>query len=282
MGWILWQSAGPMSFDVGGTVLTVPGYLFWLAIGWGVLQTVVTHFAGHRLAGLTVVQQTCEADFRFALGRVRDAAEQIALYRGQAVEQTRLQQLFGEIRRNWALLMRHNVYLNLTTTTFSVIAVLVPIIAVSPKVLTGELSLGTLMQDIAAFAATTSAVAWFALSYRDLFQLSARVRRLTTMEAVMAQPPADGIALERDPASRAITGESIALGLPSGRLLSTIAGSPSRRASAGWCVDRRASARARCCVQSPGCGPSAAVASRCPMRSASCSCRRRTIWPTVC
>lgn len=222
MGWILWQSAGPMTFDVGGTVLTIPGYLFWLAIGWGILQTVVTHVAGHRLAGLTVVQQTCEADFRFALGRVRDAAEQIALYRGQAVERTRLQQLFDEIRRNWALLMRHNVYLNLTTTTFSVIAVLVPIIAVSPKVLTGELSLGTLMQDIAAFAATTSAVAWFALSYRDLFQLSARVRRLTAMEAVMAQPPAGGIALEREPASRTITGESIELGLPSGRLLSAI------------------------------------------------------------
>ena len=55
--------------------------------------------------------------------------------------------------------MRHNIYLNVTTTTFSVIAVLVPIIAVSPKVLSGELSLGTLMQDIGAFGATTSAVA---------------------------------------------------------------------------------------------------------------------------
>ena len=65
--------------------------------GWGVLQTVVTHFAGRRLAGLTVVQQTCEADFRFALGRVRDAAEQIALYRGQAVEQTRLHGDVGQL-----------------------------------------------------------------------------------------------------------------------------------------------------------------------------------------
>lgn len=222
MGWILWQSAGPMSFNVGGTVLTIPGYLFWLAIFWGVLQTLATHVAGHRLAGLTVAQQTCEADFRFELSKVREAAEQIALYRGQGVEQNRLQALFVEIRRNWSLLMRHNVYLNLTSTTFSVIAVLVPLIAVSPKVLSGELSLGTLMQDIGAFAATTAAVAWFALSYKDLFQLSARVRRLTAMDAAMAQPPADGIALARDAASLAIAGEDIRLGLPSGRLLSAI------------------------------------------------------------
>jgi hypothetical protein len=38
----------PMSFNVGGTVLTIPGYLFWLAIFWGVLQTLATHVAGHQ------------------------------------------------------------------------------------------------------------------------------------------------------------------------------------------------------------------------------------------
>lgn len=224
MGWILWQSAGPMTFNLGASSVTIPGYLFWLAIFWGVLQTVVTHLAGHRLAGLTVQQQSAEADFRFALAKVRDSSEQIALYKGQAVEQTRLHRLFGEIRRNWAQLMRHNVYLNVTTTTFSVIAVLVPIIAVSPKVLSGELSLGTLMQDIGAFSATTSAVAWFALSYRDLFQLSARVRRLTAMNAAMDPPPEPGIRLQREASGRNIEGRDVALSLPGGRLLSTIDG----------------------------------------------------------
>ncbi len=30
MGWVLWQSAGPMTFDMGSSTLTIPGYLFWL------------------------------------------------------------------------------------------------------------------------------------------------------------------------------------------------------------------------------------------------------------
>jgi putative ATP-binding cassette transporter len=222
MGWILWKSAGPMTFNLGASAVTIPGYLFWLAIFWGVVQTLVTHLAGHRLAGLTVEQQSAEADFRFALAKVRESSEQIALYRGQAVEQTRLHRLFGEIRRNWVQLMRNNIYLNVTTTTFSVIAVLVPIIAVSPKVLSGELSLGTLMQDIGAFGATTSAVAWFALSYRDLFQLSARVRRLTIMNEAMDPPPKPGIEMQCDSASSNIQGRDIALSLPDGRLLSRI------------------------------------------------------------
>jgi putative ATP-binding cassette transporter len=222
MGWVLWLSAGPMTLHIGGSDLTIPGYMFWLAIFWGVLQTIMTHLSGHRLAGLTVEQQSAEADFRFSLAKVRESSEQIALYRGQAVEQRRLNGLFAAIQRNWSLLMRHNIYLNVTTTGFSVIAVLVPIIAVSPKVLSGELSLGTLMQDIAAFSATTSAVAWFALSYRDLFQLSARVRRLTVMDAAMNPAPPPGISMRRDPAIDRIEGREIALNLPNGRLLSAI------------------------------------------------------------
>ena len=102
MGWILWQHAGPVSFELGGGTVTVPGYLFWVAIGWGLLQTVATHRAGHTLAGATVVQQATEADFRFALAKVRDSAEQVALYRGNAVEQQRLMRLFDAIRANWA------------------------------------------------------------------------------------------------------------------------------------------------------------------------------------
>lgn len=220
MGWVLWQSAGPVTFTVAGSALTIPGYLFWLAIFWGVLQTAVTHLSGHRLAALTVQQQTAEADFRFTLAKVRESSEQIALYGGQAVEKGRLQQLFEAIHLNWLQLMRQNIYLNLTSTGFSVIAVLVPIIAVSPKVLTGEISLGTLMQDIGAFAATTAAVAWFALSYRDLFQLSARVRRLTAMQAAMAPAEEPGIELTQGPRLDGIRGDKLTLSLPAGHPLS--------------------------------------------------------------
>jgi vitamin B12/bleomycin/antimicrobial peptide transport system ATP-binding/permease protein len=223
MGWVLWKSAGPMSFDTGSGTLTIPGYLFWVAIGWGVLQTLVTHLAGHRLATATVEQQSVEADFRFALAKVRDAAEQIALYRGNPIEQRRLRGLFQEIRGNWAVLMRHNVFLGLASSGFSAVAVAVPIVAVAPKVLAGELTLGTLMQDIQAFAYTSAAIAWFATSYRDLFQLSARVQRLSTMNAAMRQVPPAGIAVERDPLSATVDGRDISLAVPNGRVLTEVA-----------------------------------------------------------
>ena len=222
MGWILWHSAGPMTFAVGGGSLTVPGYLFWLAIGWGVLQTLVTHLAGHKLAGVTVEQHHVEADFRFALAKARDAAEQIALYRGEEVEHKRLRRLFDEIRRNWAQLMRLHIFLNTASGGFAVISVLVPIVAVAPKVLSGELSIGTLMQDITAFAETAAAIAWFATSYSDLFQLSAVVQRLTALREVMRQSGTVGIQVEESPATTGIAGEGIVLALPTAKVLTTV------------------------------------------------------------
>jgi len=222
MGWILWKSAGPMTFHYSDTSVTIPGYLFWLAMCWGIIQTLVTHLAGHKLAGLTVVQETAEADFRFSLAQVREASEQIALYRGNDVELGRLDRLFHAIRHNWGQLMRQNIYLNVTTNGFAAVALLVPILAVAPKVLSGELTLGTLMQDISAFTSTTAAVAWFALSYRDLFQLSARVRRLTKMSEAMDQQTIVGIHVTRDSAADNINGQDISLSLPSGKLLSKI------------------------------------------------------------
>jgi vitamin B12/bleomycin/antimicrobial peptide transport system ATP-binding/permease protein len=221
MGMLLWQSAGPISFSLGGQAVTIPGYLFWVAVFWGLVQTVVTHAAGHKLANATVVQQSAEADFRFSLAKVRDASEQIALYGGNANERERLDRLFGAIRRNWADLMRYNVFLNIASGSFSAVSLVVPILAAAPHVLTGEISLGTLMQDVAAFSATAGAIAWLALSYRDLFQLSARVQRLSVMNAAIDQPAVPGIELQRDAAPE-VEAEALHLGVPGGRLLTVV------------------------------------------------------------
>lgn len=222
MGWILWVSAGPMTFRIAGHDLTIQGYMFWLAIGWGALQTLVTHLAGHRLSGVTVEQHRVEADFRFALAKVRDSAEQIALYRGESVEQDRLASLFAAIRHNWAQLMRFHIFLNTASGSFAVVSLLVPILAVAPKVLSGELTIGTLMQDIAAFTETAAAVAWFARSYSDLFQLSAVVQRLSGMHQALDQAAPKGIHFQSPPDLQAVEGQAIHLALPDGKVLTQI------------------------------------------------------------
>ncbi|PFF52159.1 ABC transporter ATP-binding protein, partial [Bacillus thuringiensis] len=60
---------------------------------------------GRPLVGLSYRQQQVEADFRFLLVRLRESAEQVALYRGEGAELSRLKAAFGAVRDNWWQIM---------------------------------------------------------------------------------------------------------------------------------------------------------------------------------
>ena len=77
---ILWGLSG--AIELLG--VTIPGYLFWAALLYAIFGTILTHFVGRPLAALSFRQQRVEADFRYALVRLRENVEGIALYRGEA------------------------------------------------------------------------------------------------------------------------------------------------------------------------------------------------------
>jgi len=58
---------------------------------------VVAHIIGHRLIPLNFRQQRCEADFRFAIARVTDQADPVALMHGEGVERSELRRRFDEL-----------------------------------------------------------------------------------------------------------------------------------------------------------------------------------------
>ena len=62
-----------------------------------IVETIITHVTGKQLARLQYQQQMYAANYRFALVRVRECSEQIALLRGEDVEHGRLMRSFGDI-----------------------------------------------------------------------------------------------------------------------------------------------------------------------------------------
>ena len=79
---ILWGLSG--SVTVFG--LVIPGYMVWVALIYAALGSWLTHLVGRPLAALNFRQQRVEADFRYALVRVRENVEGIALYNGEQEE----------------------------------------------------------------------------------------------------------------------------------------------------------------------------------------------------
>ena len=71
------------SFTLPGTVMVLPGFLFWVALIYAGTGTLVTHLIGRPLIGLYFERQHREADFRFSLARLREYTEQVALLRAR-------------------------------------------------------------------------------------------------------------------------------------------------------------------------------------------------------
>ncbi|SPA28819.1 ABC transporter ATP-binding protein/permease [Cupriavidus taiwanensis] len=175
---ILWTVSGPISFALGGTEWTIPGYMVWFAAGYAVIGSLVAHVVGRPLIGLNFQQEQYEADFRFTLVRLRENSEPVALYRGEPTEQAGLRARFDRIRANWNQLMRYTRRLTFVSSGYAQFAIIFPILVAAPRYFAGKMTLGGLMQTSSAFGQVQGALSWFVDSYATLVGWKAAANRL--------------------------------------------------------------------------------------------------------
>lgn len=175
---ILWQLSGVQRFTLFGQAWEIEGYLVWMALLYTLLGTVVTHWVGKKLHGINYARQRSEADFRAALLRKHDNAEQIALYGGEAQEKNALARHFGDVAHSWRRLMDAKRNLGFFTAGYMRVSLIVPIFAALPAFLSKTVTLGGLMQIRSAFGQVHGALSWFIHMYGDITILSASIQRL--------------------------------------------------------------------------------------------------------
>ena len=105
---ILWTLSG--SLQVMG--FGIPGYMVWVALVYSIAGTWLTHLIGRPLAMLNFNQQRLEANFRFALVRLRENVEGVALYKGEQEEHRGLAARFAAVVGNWWAIMQRTKKLN--------------------------------------------------------------------------------------------------------------------------------------------------------------------------
>ena len=113
---VLWGLS--RSFTLPGTNIVLPGFLFWVALLYAGLGTLITHLIGRPLISLYFQRQHMEADFRFSLARLREYTEQVALLNGESAEQNMLgAALWGADRQlsraRLSTYARHGIYAHL-------------------------------------------------------------------------------------------------------------------------------------------------------------------------
>ncbi|MSO89553.1 MAG: ABC transporter ATP-binding protein/permease [Rhodospirillaceae bacterium] len=220
---ILWGLSGDLEIPFGDSTVVVPGYMLWAAIVYAIVGSSLTHRIGRPLVKLNFEQQRYEADFRFSLVRLRENAEGVALYRGEADERRSLMDRFGWVVNNWRAIMDRQKKLTWLTAGYGQIAIIFPFVVAVPRFFAGAIELGGLMQTASAFGQVQSALSWFVDAYPTLADWKATVDRLTGFEAATmgarTLPQTDrGPVLTPGP-DPALTVEGMALDLPDGRAL---------------------------------------------------------------
>ena len=202
---VLWTLSGVQTFNIGGYSITVYGYLVWVALIYSIFSTVIAHLVGRKLKNLNIDRQHREADYRAALLRVRDHAEQIAFYNGGEAETGRLKQRYLRIRDNWRWLTNCEFRQETFWATYVRISIFIPILATLPMYLAKTMTFGDMMQTRTSFARVQDSFGWFTDAYRRLIEWAAVVERLSGFQTALEQVEQEGRSPARPASAPALT-----------------------------------------------------------------------------
>jgi putative ATP-binding cassette transporter len=178
---ILWGLSANLTLP--GLDTKIPGLLFWIALAYAAIGTLVTHLIGKRLIRLNFQQEVYEADFRFGLARLREYGEPVALLAGEKAETKRLGQQFGEVIRNFFDIVRVQKWLSAFIQLYGSSNSIVPIVITAPFFFAGQITLGVLTQTSQAFARVDAALSFFIDRYSMLADFKAVVDRLSSFDS---------------------------------------------------------------------------------------------------
>src|SRR3546814_727942 len=172
---ILWNLSGPLSsFGLEG-----PRCMVFLVFAYVLIATVFAIKIGRPLISLNFLNERFNADYRYALVRLREYSESIAFYAGEKVEGALLRSRFAHVINNaWAIVYRSLKFLGFNFSVTQA-AVVFPFIIQAQRFFSKQISLGDLMQTAQAFGRLQDNLSFFRNAYDSFATYRATLNRLT-------------------------------------------------------------------------------------------------------
>jgi vitamin B12/bleomycin/antimicrobial peptide transport system ATP-binding/permease protein len=178
---VLWTIGGALTITLGGSILTIPGFLVIAAVVYAAIASGSIMVIGRRFVQFSEDKNQAEAEFRYTLTRVRENGESIALLGGEEEERDGIDKTFANVLRQWARLAGQHMRTTLVSQGSSLIAPVVPLLLCAPKFLDGSMTLGQVMQAASAFTIVQSAFGWLVDNYPRLADWNACARRIASL-----------------------------------------------------------------------------------------------------
>lgn len=172
---ILWGLSAPLT--VGG--VEIPRAMVFAVYIYVIIATWIAFRLGRPLIRLNFLNEKLTANFRYALMRLREYAENVAFYQGTAIERGTLLGRFSALIGNvWAMVYR-TLKFDGFNLVVSQVAVIFPFILQAPRFFSGAIKLGDVMQTSQAFGQVQDSLSFFRTSYDTFAQYRATLDRLT-------------------------------------------------------------------------------------------------------
>jgi putative ATP-binding cassette transporter len=173
---------------------------------------VALYVFGKPLINLNFWQLRREADFRFSLMRLRENAESIAFYRGEAQERAHIDSKLDKVIQNFAQLIKKQRDLNFFQRTFSQLTLVLPAMILAADVLSGRLEVGRAVQAAGAFTAVLGAVGIIVDNFESLSRFVAGIGRLQALsDLVLSGGAPKSVSDNKYPCIERRPGEHLAL-----------------------------------------------------------------------
>jgi putative ATP-binding cassette transporter len=182
---VLWTISDGFTFRVGDTDYAVPGFMLWAAILYAVVGSFLSYFVGRGLIRRNADRYAREADLRFALVRISEHVDGIALAAGEADERRRVEMHISNVMRAMRRLVRGLTNLTWVTAGFGWISGMAPILISAPLYFTGKTSFGGMMLAAAAFTQAQGSLRWFVDNFGPIADWRATLLRVANFRAAL-------------------------------------------------------------------------------------------------
>jgi len=178
---VLWFVGGDLTFNWGGTPVTIPGYLVLASVIYAVLASTVMVFIGRSYVAASESKAQSEAEMRYALTRLRENGESIALIDGEREEKEGLSAILADVLNRWRAIRTQYMRTTIVAQSSFLLAPVIPVILCAPKYLDGSMTLGQVIQASSAFVTVQTAFNWIVDNYPRLADWTASARRASSL-----------------------------------------------------------------------------------------------------
>jgi putative ATP-binding cassette transporter len=175
---ILWVVGGSITLGSGETTVVIHGYMVVAGILHAVVLTALMWWCARTLPANMRERNEAEAHFRLGMMRVRENADSVALTHSESGERAIVYRALDSLVKRWMVVVRQDGQMTWILRGNGFVLPIIPLFLAAPKYLSGDYSLGAVMQLASAYLAFQTSIAWAVDNFRALSNWHASARRV--------------------------------------------------------------------------------------------------------